>query len=285
MGIVKANDIEIWYDTFGRPKDRPLLLVMGGLCQGILWPDPFCQLLASRGFYVIRYDHRDTGLSSCFDFDQSPYDLLDMAKDGLALLSALKIEKAHIAGLSIGGVIAQMMGAHAKERVLSLTIISSTCDLRPSALAYEHASENFSLSKPKEFYLKWMEEFRENFPKEMERLLLERWRILNGQVAPFEEEFYRSIYHEFVKRQKHPESLLNHAYAIKRSLDLTLQTPKKVLVPTVVVQGSEDPVFQPDHGKALNRLIKGSRYVEVEGLGHVLNKQFYAPLADVIAGT
>lgn len=78
-------------------------MVMGGCCQGILWPTEFCQKLADEGFYVIRYDHRDAGFSTCFDFETDPYDLIDMAKDAIGLLDYLEVEKTHLFGLSMGG--------------------------------------------------------------------------------------------------------------------------------------------------------------------------------------
>lgn len=157
----------LWYETFGEKDNPPLLLVMGGLCQGILWPTGFCEQLAAEGFYVIRYDHRDTGLSPCFDYQKEPYDLLDMAKDAICLLDGLGIERAHVCGLSMGGPIAELMAT--KGRVLSLTLIATSCDLRPSSLAYDKEfPDDITLPRPTDQYLAWMHRFHgETLAKEI----------------------------------------------------------------------------------------------------------------------
>ena len=109
--IAFANGIHICYETFGQKSQPSLLLIIGGCCQGIMWPREFCELLA-QNFFVIRYDHRDTGYSSCFDFKTGPYTILDLAKDAIGLLDALDVDKAHLCGLSMGGPIAELMAAH-----------------------------------------------------------------------------------------------------------------------------------------------------------------------------
>jgi len=143
MSQITANGIQIEYETFGNPSDRPLLLVIGLGGQLIQWDEALCQDLVSRGHYVIRYDNRDTGLSTKFDQagepdimgtlgkilngDKSsvPYTIEDMADDGAGLLEALGIPRAHICGISMGGMIAQTIALRHPSRVLSLTSIYS----------------------------------------------------------------------------------------------------------------------------------------------------------------
>lgn len=277
--IAKVNDKEIWYETFGEKKDRALLLIMGALCQGILWPTEFCEKLAKEGFYVIRYDHRDSGFSTCGDFEKEPYDLLDMAKDGVGLLNYLKIDKAHICGLSMGGPLAELMAVHFEDRVETITLMATSPDFRPSSLGYDGLyPKDIALSRPKDVYLVWMQRFLKTPPQTFEEQLdgrVECWSILNGSVVPFEEERYREIHHEFLSRLKHPESLTNHLSAIKRSFDMIQTIPSMVKVPTLIIHGSEDPIFPPDHCDALSKLIPHAKYLFVEGLGHVLNCHFY----------
>lgn len=277
--IVKAGGIEIWHETFGEEKNPALLLVMGGLSQGIMWPTEFCEQLSEAGFYVIRYDHRDTGYSTCFDFQKHPYNLLDMAKDAMGLLDYLKVDQVHVLGFSMGGPIAQLMSVHFPKRVLTLTLMASSCDLRPCTLAFEQAyPKDLTLSKPKDVYLKWMHEFVKRAPQTFDEQLQDRvkaWSILNGSSVPFEERRYKEIHAEFLSRLRHPESLLNHIQAIKNSFEMILEVPSKVCVPTLVIHGTEDPLLPPDHGEALSRAINGSRYLVVQGMGHVLNCQFY----------
>lgn len=105
--IISVNGINLWYETFGEQKNPAILLMMGNSAQGIMWPDEFCQQLAKHNRYIIRFDYRDTGLSSCIDYDTHPYNLFDLGNDALGLLDALNIQKAHIVGLSMGGALAQ----------------------------------------------------------------------------------------------------------------------------------------------------------------------------------
>jgi 10-carbomethoxy-13-deoxycarminomycin esterase len=284
--IAKTEGIDIWYETFGKKSDPAFLLIMGGLSQGILWPTEFCEKLAKSGFFVIRYDHRDSGFSSCFNFEKSPYNLLDMAKDGVHLLDYLDIEKAHLLGLSMGGPIAELISVHFPKRVLTLTLQATSVDFRPSSLAYDRQYPNdITLSRPKEIYLNWMHTFLKLPPQTDEEVLEQRvlcWSILNGSQSPFEEDLYREIHREFLSRLKHPESLFNHLDAIKNSFELIQKAPQLVKTQTLIFHGSEDPIFPPDHGEALAKAITGSKFVFVQGMGHVPNSYFYDKVIDGI---
>lgn len=277
--IAKTRGIEIWYETFGTKENPALLLVMGGLCQGILWPTEFCAKLADQGFYVIRYDHRDAGFSTCFDFKKEPYDLLDMAKDGISLLDVLGVGKAHVCGLSMGGPIAELMSVHFPERVATLTLMATSTDFRPSSLAYDHLyPTDILLSRPKQVYLDWMHRFLKNPAQTEEETLEERvlcWSILNGSATPFEGERYREIHREFLLRLKHPESMGNHLLAIKNSFNMIQTVPYQVKVPTLILHGFEDPIFSQDHADALAKAIPHAKYLLIEGMGHVPNRVFY----------
>src|SRR4051812_4891733 len=142
--FAQLGDVEICFETFGDAADPALLLVMGLGTQMIGWPDDFCRELGERGFRVIRYDNRDAGRSTHFDdvpppkplelatrkFKRLAYTLGDMAGDGTRLLDHLGIERAHVVGASMGGMLAQTMAACHPERVLSLTSIMSTTGSR-----------------------------------------------------------------------------------------------------------------------------------------------------------
>ena len=280
MPIVNANNIDIWYEAFGSKKDTPLLLIMGGCCQGMLWPSEFCQQLTEAGFFVIRYDHRDTGLSTSFDFKKQPYNLMDLTKDAIALLDNLEIQKFHLVGLSMGGPIAELLSVNYSTRTLSMTLIATSCDFRPMNLAFAGAPQekNAFLSPPFDIYLKWMKKFASTPPKsELEHieLRLEGWRILNGNKVLFEETRYRELHKEFLRRQRNQESILNHIHVCRISEEIISSLPSRVKVPTIILHGSEDPIFPPDHGKALAEKIVNSKYIPIEGMGHVLNCQFY----------
>lgn len=286
MPIAKINNVEIWYETFGKQTDVPILLIMGACCQAILWPTEFCEMLAAEGFYVIRYDHRDTGLSTFFDFEKNPYTIQDMAQDAIELLNFLNIEKFLLIGLSLGGPIAELVSVKLPTRTMGMLLIASSCDFRSSNLAFAGAPpEPNRLSRPKDVYLQWMSLFLSKPPKTIQeqiKLRVEGWKILSGNKVPFEEARYYELNKEFIDRARHPESHLNHLKICHTAEELIRTVPSKVTVPTVVMQGSEDPLFPEDHGESLAKSIKNSKYILVEGLGHVPNKHFYRTFIDAI---
>lgn len=277
--IAQTKGLALWYETFGEKEDPPLLLIMGGCCQGILWPDSLCQRLATEGFYVIRYDHRDTGFSSSIDFEKHPYNLKDMAQDAIDLMDFLKIERAHLVGLSMGGPIAEILAVDHEERVMSMTLLSTSCDFRPFDLALQgKPSEEGLLPGPKQTYLEAMEVYLNSLPDTFEEhleLRLSTWGLLNGDQFPLDETEQREIHGEFLKRQQSPQGLENHILNNYRSEELIRAVPHHVQVPTLIFHGTEDPLFPLEHGQALAEMIKEARLVIVEGMGHVLNPAFY----------
>ncbi len=124
--MIDSNGIRLWTEDFGDPNDPTLLLVMGASAQGIQWPEPFIEAFVARGFYVIRYDNRDTGQSTCFDFATSPYTLDDLANDAVGVLDAYGVRAAHVAGASMGGMITQTLMIRYPHRLKSATIIMSS---------------------------------------------------------------------------------------------------------------------------------------------------------------
>lgn len=166
MPQVSANGVSIEYETFGSASDPTILLIMGLGMQLTVWPEPFCQELSSAGFQVIRYDNRDTGLSTKFDDERTPsipwiairamlgipqrvpYTLRDMAGDATGVLDALDIEAAHIVGVSMGGMIAQNIAASGPNRVRSLTSIMSTSGRRSLPGAKRRVRQHIFQSRP-----------------------------------------------------------------------------------------------------------------------------------------
>jgi pimeloyl-ACP methyl ester carboxylesterase len=143
---VRANGVEIVTDAFGDPSAPPVLLIMGAMASMLWWPEDFCRRIAASGRHVIRYDNRDTGLSTKFAPGKPPYSMDDMARDAVAVLDAYGIAKAHVVGMSLGGMIAQILALSAPGRVASLTLLSTTpigldLDLPPPSPTYmEHAA-------------------------------------------------------------------------------------------------------------------------------------------------
>lgn len=142
---IHFGEVHLWYETFGKKENPTLLLIMGGGCQGIMWPTALCERLAEEGFFVIRYDHRDMGLSSFIDYEKNPYDLMDLSRDAIEILDALEIRKAKIVGISMGGLIATILGAYFSDRIDSIVPIAITSDFS----TFLDPSENNTSPLPK----------------------------------------------------------------------------------------------------------------------------------------
>jgi pimeloyl-ACP methyl ester carboxylesterase len=274
MPHARANGIRIEYETFGDPAAPAMLLIMGLGGQLIHWPEAFCRQLSERGLRVIRYDNRDTGLSSTFekagapDFAQAaalfaqgeplnpPYTIEDMADDAAGLLDALGIEKAHVCGMSMGGMIAQTLAIRHPSRVLSLTsVFSSTGDPnlpppRPDALEALTAA----LATEREAFIEQT---------------LRYFRIVSGPGLPFDEAAHRAVTEKSYDRSFIPTG------AARQMLAIMAQGNRKpmlaaVTAPTLVIHGDADPVVPLEAGKDTVEAIPGARLQVIRGMGHEL---------------
>jgi pimeloyl-ACP methyl ester carboxylesterase len=285
--ILELKGIDLWYESFGEKSNPCFFLIMGGGCQGILWPDLFCEKLASFGFFVIRFDARDTGYSSYFDYKKCPYTLLDMANDGTLLLDFLTIKQAHVMGTSMGGAIAQIMAAHFPEKVLSVTLLATTVDFRNLVSAIQgHSLERLPLSSPSKECLNWIESFSESHPKlnwiQKITKQLEGWKMLNGPEAPFDFSYYGKMMIKTVLRQRSYKTLLNHVSAITSSTRILLDTLGKIKAPVLIIQGKQDPIFPKDHAEFLAASLPQSQLFLIDKMGHNLNSCFYDEILDKI---
>ena len=277
MPNVNANGIQIEYDTIGDPSAPPLLLIMGLGGQLIHWDDDFCRQLADKGLYVIRYDHRDTGFSTRFENGESagvgdsldallqgqsiepPYSLYDLADDAAGLLAALKIEKAHVCGASMGGMIAQILAIRHPERLLSLVSIYST-------------TGNPDLPDPEP---RAMEALMSPQPAERQAYIdynVETHRAMAGSGYPYEEEFIRKVSAESYDRAHYPAGVGRQILAIA-----TQENRKSALasvsVPTLVIHGTADPLLAAAHGRDTADAIPGAQLLLVDGMGHDLPRK------------
>lgn len=288
MPRITANSIELEYDTHGDPANEPMLLVMGLGAQMTLWPIEFVEALAARGFYVIRYDNRDIGLSQKFDGAKAPgmlrqiiftrlgfpprvpYTLSDMAADGIGLLDALGIDRAHVVGASMGGMIAQLMAVEHGDRLLSLTSIFSTTGDPRLPQADKAAIEPLT-----------------NPPDSLdEEVLVEHGiRISNAIGSPGyrpDPELLRQRVIENVRRSVYPEGLRRQVAAIIADGDRT-ERLRSVTTPTLVLHGEDDPLVKVEGGRATAEAIPGARLKTYPGWGHDLPLELVDTLADEIA--
>ena len=267
----RSNGIEIVYDTFGNKDDHPLLLIIGIGVQMILWNEEFCRSLASKGYYVIRFDNRDAGLSTKMDDAGVPdlgeilqdntesvsYTLSDMAEDSVGLLDALNIDSAHIVGASMGGMIAQTIALNHTKRMRTLTSIMSTTgnpDMPPPA--EEVITQLFTPPPPEK------EKHIDHFIK--------LWKLLNGPVLPFDNDFYRNFIGQEYDRNRCPAGFVRQLGAIVAS-GSRKEALKSLNMPTLVIHGTLDLLVRYECGVDTHEAIAGSKMLTIEDMGHTLH--------------
>ena len=235
--VAKANGIELVYDAFGDPKAPPLLLVMGLACQMLAWDDAFCALLAARGYRVIRFDARGHGQTEATDDDYS-LDLL--AEDALSLLDALGIEKVHFVGLSLGGMIGQLLAVRAPHRLLSLVLCATFA------------------STSREMWDQRVKAARADGLGPLVEPTLERWLTPGFRAArPDVAEAVRAM----IARTS-PEGYAGCAAAI-RDMDLIDVAPL-ISLPTLLLAAADDPSAPPETMSELHERIEAARFVDAE---------------------
>jgi pimeloyl-ACP methyl ester carboxylesterase len=278
----KVGDLELCYETFGEPRDPALLLVMGLGTQMVGWPDAFCAALAGRGFFVIRYDNRDTGRSTHLRDRRAPtimqllrrdksaaaYTLADMAADGIGLLDHLGIERAHVAGASMGGMIAQTMAARFPDRVLSLASIMSNTGHRWKGMPGLRAYPIFLRRPP------------DNREGAIESTI-STFRLIGSPGFPFEEEEVRRIAQLHYDRGYNPAGTARQLAAILAAGDRVAEL-RTITAPTVVIHGTRDRMVRPSGGRETARAIPGAQLLEIEGMGHDLPVAAWDRIIDAI---
>jgi len=266
----RVGDIDIAYETFGDPEHPALLLVMGLATQMIAWHEDFCAELAGHGFHVIRFDNRDVGRSTAMRDLPVPtlrqlalrskkaatYTLEDMAADAVGLLDHLDIERAHVVGASMGGMIAQTIAIEHPERVLSLCSIMSNTGARFSGQP-KLATYRVLLGRP---------------PKDRDRYIdhvLKVYRVIGSPGFDRDEDDLRAMAGASYDRGRNPAGSGRQLAAITASGDRTARL-RSISVPTVVVHGTKDKLVNPSGGAATAKAIPGARLVRIEGMGHDL---------------
>lgn len=285
--FARSNGIQICYDTFGDRARPPLLLIMGLGGQMIAWDEAFCRQLAERGYFVIRFDNRDIGLSSKLDeagipnigelFGQAfqgkpvsaPYLLRDMAADAVGLLDALGIAAAHVVGMSMGGAIAQEMAINHGSRLRTLTSIMATTgdpglpQPKPEALAVILTPA----PKTKEGFI---EAYKRN------------WQVLRGTGFPDDEALDAARGAAAFERGLNPAGLARQLAAIIASGDRTPRL-RGVTVPTLVLHGEADPLVPVECGVATAKAIPGAKLERIPGMGHALPIALWPRIIEAIA--
>ena len=281
--------VELYYEDLGDPADPPVLLIMGLGAQLPMWPDGFCAQLVDVGYRVIRFDHRDTGLSAKMHGLRAegsvyrrlwryllgrttpvPYTLVDMTRDVVALVDHLHLDRAHVVGASMGGMIAQILAATEPHRVASLGVIMSTTGKPLSAppawrvirLAFDSPGDDAS---------------------EEERLAFEvrNVAVFNGpNFLPSDADLRKRV-QQLAERCSYPPGMLRQFDAVLGTGNLRAYS-KAITAPTVVLHGSHDPMVRPRNGRAVAAAIPDARFVVVDGMGHDLPEPVWRPIVETL---
>jgi pimeloyl-ACP methyl ester carboxylesterase len=268
--FAKVGDVELCYETFGEEGRPAVLLVMGLGTQMLGWHADFCEQLADRGFFVIRYDNRDVGRSSHLTGTvtlpklaaaffgarvRAPYTLVDMAEDGLAVLDALGIDGANVSGISMGGMIAQTLAVTHPDRVRSLTSIMSTTGRR--TVGWQHPSVMPTLLSKgggKDAYVKSS---------------VATWKLIGSPAYPETEDAVRRRAAETYDRGVTAAGVARQMLAVITQPNRT-KTLGRVTVPTTVIHGLADKMVHVSGGRATSMAVPGSELILIDGMGHDL---------------
>ena len=278
----QANGIELAYEEFGDRADPTVLLIMGLGVQMLGWNQEFCELLAGRGFRVVRFDNRDVGRSTKIEGGRRPdlmaaamgdassasYTLDEMADDCAGLLDHLGVEAAHLVGASQGGMIAQTLAITHPERVLSLVSIMSSTGDRAVGQPHPEALPTLLNRAPAD---------REGYAESAVQV----FRVIGSPGFEAAEDGLRELARASFDRGYHPEGTARQLLAVLASGDRT-EALGGLDVPTVVIHGTDDPLIDVSGGKATTAAIPGARLELIEGMGHDLPRELWPRFVNLI---
>ncbi len=264
------NGVEIEYETFGDDQPQTVLLINGLGSQMTRWPVPFCEKLVAKGYRAIRFDNRDTGKSTWLT-PGDKYALSDMADDAIAVLDAAGVKQAHVAGVSMGGMISQAVAINHPDRVLSLTSIMSATGAPGTMDSTPEAGKVLSVAAPDP-----KADFEAFVTHQMANA-----RTIGSPGYPWEEAALRTRVVAEYERAFNPTGTQRQMGAIRGDGDRT-ERLGKLSVPTVVLHGADDPLILVGGGEATAKAVPGAELRVIPGMGHDLPAALYDTIIDAI---
>ncbi|USB33202.1 alpha/beta hydrolase [Paenibacillus sp. YPG26] len=258
--LIEVDGIQLCTDSFGDPVHPAILLIMGAQSSMIWWEEEFCQRLADTGRYVIRYDNRDVGRSTTYEPGQPGYTFEDMADDAVSVLDAYQVEQSHILGMSMGGMLTQMIALRHPERVLSITLLA-TSNFAPHLPPMEGKVMDFFSTLGD---IDWTNH------QSVVKFAIERSKVLVGSKHPFNEKKIGMLAGEEFARSNNMASMNNHA--LVTGGESYLGRTSEIKVPALIIHGTEDPIIPYAHGQHLANEIPGAVLLTLEGSGHELHE-------------
>jgi len=271
--LIRAGGVELAAQAFGDPERPPVLLIMGAMASMLWWPDGFCERLANRGRYVVRYDNRDTGHSTTCPPGEPAYTGDDMADDAMRVLDGFGLSSAHLVGMSAGGMTAQLAALRHPARVASLTVISAsplgedTSGLPGPSAAYGRHAAAFGR-------VDWTDR------AQVIRFMVTDSRMLAGTAHPFDEARVRLRIERDFDRARNFASATNHLRV--GGGEAWEGRLSELRAPLLVIHGTADPLFPIEHGIALAEKIAGATLVRLEGGGHELHEAHWDTIITAI---
>ncbi|MCU1394089.1 MAG: Alpha/beta hydrolase [Ilumatobacteraceae bacterium] len=257
--LIEANGVTLCTEPFGDRADPAILLIAGIGGSMLGWDADFCRMLADRGRFVIRYDHRDTGRSVTFQPAHPPYSGGDLVADAAGVLDAHGLAAAHIVGVSAGGAFAQVLGLEFTDRVLSLTLIS-TSPATPGDRGLPGPTHAFGRFVS-DAHVDWAD------AESVVRYLVGYFSVLNGEERDFEEAATRDFVRREMERARDISAVQNHNVLVDDG-DGPSGSLGSIEVPTLVIHGTADPMFPIRHGEVLADEIPGATLLRLDGAGH-----------------
>ncbi|HKA83311.1 MAG TPA: alpha/beta fold hydrolase [Acidimicrobiales bacterium] len=270
--MIDANGGALCTESFGDPTDPPILLIMGTGASMLWWEEAFCRMLADRGRFVIRYDHRDTGRSTTYEPGHPGYTGTDLVMDAAGVLAAYGVPAAHVVGVSAGGAFAQLLALDLADRVLSLVLIS-TSPATPGDRGLPSPTEAFG-----RFVAVAAVDWSDS--ESVSDYLVDYSRVLAGGQRPFDEAACRELVRRDIERANDIACLQNHD--VIRDDNRPHRALSSITAPTLVIHGTADPMFPLAHGLALAAEIPDATLLRLDSAGHGVDRADWETIVGAI---